>query len=314
MTQHSHSSPTAYAEARIGVMYGIACYAWWGLAPLYFKAIRQVPAPEVLAHRIIWSLVLLYLLVRWRGKTALVFTALADRRTLLTLVGTTLLIAVNWLTFIWAIAHDQLLQASLGYYMNPLINVLLGFVFLRERLRGTQWFCVLLAGIGVTYLTLSSGQAPVLALILGWTFAFYGLLRKTVRADALTGLLIETALLAPLSVGYLIWLFANGDNVFAAQSRTTDLLLLAAGIVTATPLLWFSNAARRLRLSTIGFLQYIAPSLQFLLAVVLFAEPFTRKHQFSFACIWVALALFSLDAWRRGGMARRNAVQPINGS
>lgn len=299
MKQHSHALPAAHAEARIGVMYGIACYGWWGLSPLYFKAIRQVPAPEVLAHRIIWSLVLLYLLVRWRGKTALVLAALTDRRTLLTLIGTTLLIAVNWLTFIWAIAHDQLLQASLGYYMNPLINVLLGFVFLRERLRATQWFCVLLAGIGVTYLTLSSGEAPVLALILGWTFAFYGLLRKTVRADALTGLLIETAMLAPLSAAYLVWLFVNGDNVFAAQSRTTDLLLCAAGVITATPLLWFSNAARRLRLSTIGFLQYIAPSLQFLLAVVLFAEPFTRRHQFSFACIWVALAVFTLDAWRR---------------
>lgn len=299
MKSNSHASPAAHAEARIGVIYGIACYGWWGLAPLYFKAIREVPAPEVLAHRILWSLVLLYLLVRWRGKTAQVFTALADRRTLVTLVGTTLLIAVNWLTFIWAIAHDQLLQASLGYYMNPLINVLLGFVFLRDRLRATQWFCVLLAGVGVTYLTLSSGKTPVLALILGWTFAFYGLLRKTVRADALTGLLIETALLAPLSAGYLLWLFAHGDNAFAAQSRTTDLLLLAAGVVTATPLLWFSNAARRLRLSTIGFLQYIAPSLQFLLAVVFFGEPFTAKHQFSFACIWVALAVFTVNAWRR---------------
>lgn len=299
MKPNFQASLVANTEARIGVMYGIACYAWWGLAPLYFKAIRQVPAPEVLAHRIIWSLVLLYLLVRWRGKMSLVKTALADRRTMLTLIGTTLLIAVNWLTFIWAISHDQLLQASLGYYMNPLINVLLGFVFLRERLRATQWFCVLLAGAGVTYLTLSSGKTPVLALILGWTFAFYGLLRKTVRADALTGLLIETALLAPLSAGYLLWLFAHGDNVFAAQSRITDLLLLAAGIVTATPLLWFSNAARRLRLSTIGFLQYIAPSLQFLLAVLFFGEPFTAKHQFSFACIWIALAVFTVNAWRR---------------
>ena len=299
MTQLTSTRSDAHSEVRLGVMCGVACYAWWGLSPLYFKAVKHVPASEVLAHRILWSVIMLFLLVRWKQKGAAVRAALADRRTLRTLVATTVLIAVNWLTFIWAIAHDQLLQASLGYYMNPLINVLLGAVFLRERLRPAQWLCVALAGGGVMYLTVSGGKTPVLALILATTFALYGLLRKTVRADALTGLLVETALLAPLSAAYLVYLFASSQSVFGMQNRITDLLLLAAGIITATPLLWFSNAARRLRLTTLGFLQYIAPSLQFLLAVALFGEPFTRVHKLSFACIWVALALFTVDAWRR---------------
>jgi len=299
MTQQSSPRSDALREARLGIAYGVACYAWWGLAPLYFKAVKHVPATEVLAHRILWSVIMLIALVRWKEKGDLVRAAIADRRTLLTLVATTALIAVNWLTFIWAIAHDQLLQASLGYYMNPLINVLLGALFLRERLRSIQWLCVALAGAGVTYLTVSGGKMPALAIILAVTFALYGLLRKTVRADALTGLLIETALLAPLSVGYLVLLFYKGDSVFGEHSRLTDLLLLAAGIVTATPLLWFSNAARRLRLTTLGFLQYIAPSLQFLLAVVFFGEAFTVVHKLSFACIWLALGIFTVDAWRR---------------
>lgn len=283
----------------------MACYAWWGLAPIYFRAIRHVPTAEVLAHRILWSLLFLAVLVAWWGKGAEIRQALHDVRARRILVATTLLIAVNWLTFIWAVAHDEVLQASLGYYMNPLINVFLGFVFLRERLRRAQWWSVALAAAGVSYLTVSVGQAPWIALILGWTFGFYGLLRKTVRADPLTGLLVETMFLTPAAVGYLTWLLVTGTGTFAAHSRATDLLLLAAGVVTATPLLWFTHAARRLRLTTVGFLQYLAPSLHLLLAVVYFGESFTPVHRTSFACIWTALALFTLDAWRRSRAALR---------
>ncbi len=288
-------------------MYGVAAYGWWGLVALYFKAVSTVPSFEVLSHRIIWSVGLLALLMRWYGRWPAAVRALRERRTLLTLLATTGLIAINWLTFIYAVASGHTLQASLGYFINPLVNVLLGVIFLGERLRPWQIGSVTLAGAGVAYLTLAYGQFPGIALVLAFSFGFYGLLRKTVRADSLTGLTIETTLLLPLSLGYVLWLGIQGGGSFGTVSRSLDLLLILAGVITFVPLLWFAAAARRLTLSTLGFLQYIAPTGQLLLAVAVFGERFTAAHAVCFACIWTALVIYTIDAVSR---VRRNAWLP----
>lgn len=287
------------SEARIGLLYGLAAYTFWGLSVFYFKAIASVPPLEILAHRIFWSVPFLLAWLAARGRLGDLRTALRTWRTLATLLVTTLLIATNWLVFILAVSTGRVLQASLGYYINPLFNVLLGLIFLRERLRPVQWACVLLAASGVAYLTLSFGRLPLISLVLAGTFGLYGLLRKTVPADGPVGLTVETSLLLPVMIGFLAVQAGRGETVFLHASWTIDLLLLLAGLVTTLPLLWFTNAVRRLRLATIGFLQYWSPSLQLFLAVVVFDEPFTRNHLVTFSCIWAALALYSLDALRR---------------
>ena len=294
------------AATRAGLAYGLAAYGWWGLVPIYFKAVAHVPAPQVLAHRVIWSVVLLAVLMRAFGRWRAAGQALRHRRTVVTLLGTTVLIATNWFVFIWAVAHAQVLQGSLGYFVNPLVNVLLGAVFLGERLRRRQAMSVALAAVGVTYLTLSYGRFPTIALLLASTFGFYGLLRKTAAVDALVGLTLETALLTPVAIGYLIWLASRGESAFGGGSWRTDVLLALGGVVTAVPLLWFANAVRRLRLATIGFLQYIAPTMQFLLAVAIFGEPFTARHAVAFGCIWAALSMYSLDALATVRQGRRS--------
>jgi len=282
-------------EGRLGVVYGVAAYTWWGLVPIYFKAVAHIPALEVLAHRVIWSVLLLVILLRLKRRLRTAPAILRETRTFLTLLGTTALIALNWFVFIWAVAHDQVLQASLGYFINPLVNVALGFIFLRERLRGWQMVCVGLAAIGVTYLAIDVGEVPTIALVLAGSFGLYGLLRKTARVDALLGLFVETLLLLPLALGYVGYQTLQGHGRFGIGSWEESVLLAAGGIITATPLLWFTNAARRLRLATLGFLQYIAPTGQFLLAVALYGEAFTRGHRISFGCIWTALLLYSID-------------------
>ncbi|MBI5366934.1 MAG: EamA family transporter RarD [Planctomycetes bacterium] len=287
------------------MLYGIAAYLWWGLVAVYFKAVADVPAPEILAHRMLWSLVLVGGLIGARGRWADVRAAVAAPRTFLTLAATTLLIATNWFLFIWTVTTGQMLQASLGYFINPLVNVLLGALFLHERLRPRQWASVALAAGAVLYLTISLRTLPTVALVLAVTFAFYGMLRKTVRADALVGLTVETGLLAPFALAYLIYLKCSGELAFAGPSWRINLLLPAAGIVTAVPLLLFAHAVRRLRLSTVGFLQYISPSLQFLLAVVAFGESFTATQRVAVGLIWTALALYTMDGLAAGRGAAR---------
>jgi chloramphenicol-sensitive protein RarD len=283
---------------RAGVVYGLAAYLWWGFIPLYFKAVASVPPLEVLAHRVLWSLVFLVTFLLIRGRGSKLAALLRDRRSVALLSVTTILIAVNWLVFIWAVFNHHLLQASLGYFINPLVNVLLGFVFLRERLRRWQVVAVVLALSGVVFLAVGSGVVPWVALVLAVTFGTYGLLRKIARPDGLMGLTIETLLLAPAALGWLWWSAGQGVLVFGQHGWTVSLVLLAAGPVTALPLVWFAEGARRLRYATIGFLQYVAPSLQFLLAVVFFGEAFTTVHAVSFGLIWTALAVYSVDTAR----------------
>lgn len=289
----------AGSEARAGLLYGAAAYIFWGLSIFYFKAISGVPPLEILAHRILWSVPLLLAWLAARGRLGELRAILRTRRTLGMLLITTVLIAVNWLVFIFAVSTGRVVQASLGYYINPLLNVVLGMVFLGERLRRVQWISVLLAATGVTYLAASLGSLPVISLILATTFGLYGLLRKTVPADGPVALTVETGLLLPVMIGFLAVQAWRGEMAFLHGRWTVDLLLLLAGLITTMPLLWFTNAVRRLRLATIGFLQYLSPSLQLFLAVVVYREPFTRMHLVTFGFIWAALGLYSLDALRR---------------
>lgn len=289
--------PNGPDERARGLGYALATYLAWGLLPLYFKALRAVPAVEVLAHRVVWSLALLAALLAARGGPG-AFRAAFRRDRLPILAGTTALIATNWLVYIWAVQNGRVVEASLGYFVNPLVNVLLGALFLGETLSRGQRIAVALAAIGVGVLILRAGTFPWLSLVLAVTFGLYGLLRKRAGLDAVGGLLAETALLAPLALAYLGARAASGAGAFGGAASTT-LLLAAAGPVTALPLVGFTLAVHRLRLSTVGLVQYVAPTCQFLLGVLLYEEPFGGAHAAAFACIWSSLALYSWDAIAR---------------
>lgn len=298
----SAAAPAAAADAeaarlRAGLISAMGGYAIWGFAPIYFKAVSHLPLLEVLAHRIVWSLVFVALLLTLQARWAELVRVLGSRRNLATFAATTALIATNWGVFVWAINQGRVLDISLGYYINPLVSVLLGFALLGERLTARQWLAVALATAGVANLTVAHGALPWIGLWLAVSFAIYGLLRKTARAESVTGLAIETGLLLPLAAGYLLWLGDGG--VFLTRDLVTDLLLLAAGPVTALPLLFFAHGARRLKLATIGLLQYSAPTIHFLMAVLWWNEPLTAAHLVTFPLIWVALALYSWESWRR---------------
>ena len=285
-------------QSRLGVVYGVAAFGAWGLLPLYFKAIETVPPLEVLAHRIVWSFVLLAIVAAVRGPLGRLLDPLRDARTRLTFSITTCLISFNWGLYIWSIANDRLLEASLGYFINPLVNVALGFVFLRERLRPLQATAVGLAVIAIAYLTLDVGRLPVISVALAMSFGVYGLLRKQTPVSGVRGLTVETLLVAPVAAGWLLWRESQGLLHFMHGGMRLDLLLLAAGVITALPLIWFAESARRLRLATVGVMQYLAPTGQFLLAVLAFGEPFTRTHAITFGLIWAALILYTLDTMR----------------
>ena len=300
-------------EARLGVVYGLACYLSWGFVPIYFKQIVIVPPLEILAHRIIWSVVFLSLVLTLRRAWPAIVAAVRSPRTMWALVASTALIACNWYTFIWAVSHNLVLQASLGYYINPLVSVLLGFIFLRERLRPMQWTAVALAACAVIYFTIQTGATPRIALFLAVSFALYGLLRKVAPVGALPGLAIETAFLLPIAVGFLLHWGNSGRLIFATHSRAIDLLLIAGGVVTAVPLWWFANAARRLRLSTMGIMQYIAPTLQLVLGAAVYGEPTQAAHWITFGGIWLALAYYTADALRQRARIQRS-VRAASGS
>lgn len=286
------------SAAATGLLYGLLAYLVWGFFPVYFKALEGVPALQVVCHRIVWSLAFLLLLIVAKGRWREVGETLRDRKAMLILATTALLIATNWLVFIVAVGHAQVLQSSLGYFITPFVSVLLGFTFLKERLKSMQLVSLLLAAVGVLLLTVQYGRVPWVALTLAVTFGSYGLLRKVVSVDSLTGLTVETILLSPLALGYLLWVNGQGSGAYLHGRLATDLLLMAVGVVTAVPLLLFASAARRLRLATIGFLQYLTPTLHFLLAVVVYGEPFTARHLVSFLFIWAGLACYSWNAYR----------------
>ena len=285
-------------DARDGLFYGLAAFVAWGFIPLYFHALHGVPAEEVLAHRVVWSAVFLGGFLAWRGRLGDVVALLRTPRTLRALALSTGLIVVNWYLFIWAVENARLVDASLGYYINPLANVLLGALVLHERLSRAQKAAVALALAGVLFQVASLGTVPVLGLVLAASFALYGLVRKTVAVDAPVGLAGETLLALPFAAGYLAWRALDGSLAFGQGPTTQTLLLVAAGPVTALPLLWFVHAARRLRYATVGLLQYVAPTLQFTLAVAVFGEAFQPSRLVTFGLVWSGLALYSWDSLR----------------
>ena len=290
-----------------GVLFALTAFGLWGANPVYFKAVDHIPEVEVLAHRVVWTVALLAALVTVTGGWATIGRALRDRRTLVLLGLSTALISVNWFIYIWAVVAERVLETSLGYFINPLISVLLGVLVLGERLSPLQGVAVALAALGVVNLSLDAAGLPWVALSLAVTFGFYGLIRKTVSIGSAEGLLVETGLMLPLAAEYL--LVVGGTTGFFGNSSPADVLLLfAAGLVSATPLLCFTSAARRLRLSTIGMFQYLAPSCQFLLAIFAFGEPFTQAHLVTFLCIWTALGIFTLDTLRRSRRERPAAA------
>jgi chloramphenicol-sensitive protein RarD len=271
--------------------------------PVYIRSVRAAPVLEVLCHRVVWALAFL-LVLSWRQRRLRdLLPALRSRRTLAVLSASTVCIALNWLVYIWAVVNGRLLEGSLGYYINPLVNVLLGVAILRERLDRPVRVAVGIATAGVLWLAVHVGQFPWIPLTLATSFGLYGLLRKIAAVGPLAGLTIETALLFPLTGGYLVWAVASGRSPFLAGNPSLDACLLLGGPVTAVPLLLFAAAARRLPLSTLGYLQYLSPTLQVLLAVLAYGEAFDRAHAVAFALIWTAVVLFAAHRARTGAPA-----------
>ena len=280
-----------------GLFYAVACYATWGIFPLYWKLLAHVPSQQILAHRIIWSAVfLVVMLLVLRNRNFLIY--LKRPRTLGLLSITGALIGGNWFVYIYAVNHDHIVEASLGYYINPLVNVLLGVLFLKERLGKMQVIAVAFALAGVSWLAFHIGRVPWISLYLAVSFALYGLFRKKANLESLPGLLIETLLLSPVALYYLWFINQQGSGVFLHSSVLTNVLLILGGPITAIPLFWFGKAATRIPLSTIGFIQYLSPTLQLLIGLLVFHEPFSPVYLASFALVWTGLVIYSVSLLR----------------
>lgn len=289
-----------------GIVYATLAFLLWGLFPLYFHTLRAVPPPEILAHRVVWSLLFLATVLTLRGQWKWLPALRRQPRVIASFVASSALLTTNWLTYIWAVNNGHVIDGSLGYYINPLANVLLGFLLLKERPRTGQWLAIALAAAGVLWLAVQAGQVPWIALIIATSFAGYGLLRKTAALAALEGLSFETMLMFPLALAWLGWLAWHGQSGFVADtSGNTRWLLLAAGPITAIPLLLFTAGARRIPLSVLGMLQYISPTMQILLGLLYFGESFDSARLAGFAFIWGALILYAAEGvW----MARRTNI------
>ncbi|MDZ7725079.1 MAG: EamA family transporter RarD [candidate division KSB1 bacterium] len=290
-----------------GTVYGIAAYTLWGLFPMYWKLLDQVSPIEILGHRIVWSFVLLLILLRLLKYTIIPPQFKQNPKTLRVSFLASVLLAGNWLTFIFAVTSGYIVEASLGYFINPLFSIILGMLFLHERPRSGQWFAIALAIAGVLYLTFMYGSFPWIALTLTFTFGVYGLLRKTMALNSLQGLFVETGLLSLPAVLLLLFLESKSILQFGQASLSTHLLLITAGVVTATPLLLFAGSARRVPLTHLGFLQYLAPTLQFLLGIFLYHEPFSQERLTGFSLIWLAILVYMLEGARSRQRRKQSA-------
>jgi chloramphenicol-sensitive protein RarD len=286
-----------------GLAYALLSFSLWGIFPLYWKMLSNVPPQQILAHRVIWSLIFLFIILAWR-RDRLFLQYLSSPKIVGTLILSGTFIGINWFTYIYAVNNDHIVDASLGYYINPMVNILLGVVFLKERLSRLQIIAVVFAFAGVGYLTIHYGELPVLSLVLAFSFGLYGLIRKKANLQSMPGLMVETLLLAPVALWYLWHVNTLGTGAFGHYSWKSDLLLLLAGPVTALPLFWFGIAATRIPLSTIGFMQYLAPSIQLLIGIFVFNEAFNSDYLVSFGLVWVGLGIYTYSIII--GMKRRN--------
>lgn len=284
---------------RSGILSAALAFLCWGLFPIYFHAIGEVPPVQILAHRVLWSLAFLLVVLAFRRQWKWL-AQVRQPRVFWSFVASAFLLSANWLTYIWAVNNGHVIEASLGYFINPLVNIMFGFLILKERMRPAQWGAIAIAALGVAWLTWQAGSVPWIALFLAASFGGYGLLRKTAALGALEGLSFETMVLFPFAAAYVAWLTVNGGNAFInVDSDTTRVLLVAAGPITAIPLLLFATGARKIPLSILGLLQYLSPTIQFLLGVWLFQEHFSSDRLVGFAMIWAALALFAGEGlWR----------------
>lgn len=280
------------------MLYGAGAYFLWGLFPLYWPLLEPAGPGEVLAHRVLWSLVVVAALLVAARRLTEVRAVLRDRARMLRLSAASVLIGLNWFTYIYGVTHDHVVETSLGYFINPIVTVLLGVVVLKERLRPTQWVAIGAATVAVLVLSVQNGSPPWIALVLAFSFGGYGLLKKTAAVGAVEGLAVETAVMAPVAAAYLLVLTTRGDLVFGTEGVGHALLLVGAGVVTAIPLLLFGAAASRVPLTTLGLLQYLAPTLQFLIGVALYDEPLPLLRLVGFALVWAGLAIFTADLVR----------------
>ncbi|MCR8995558.1 EamA family transporter RarD [Brevibacillus laterosporus] len=282
-------------EQRAGILYAIVAYAMWGFLPIYWKSVSFIPPGEILAHRILWSLIFSIVLVGLSKKWSRVLEFMKKPKSLLLFLLASVLISANWMIYIWAVNAGHIVETSLGYYINPLLNVALGMLFFRERLDFWQLISLLFAAVGVCWMAINFGQLPWISLSLALSFGIYGVVKKLIQTDSITSLTLETVPVALISFVYICWLQSQGVGSFGAADWGTDLLLIGSGVATAMPLLAFASAAQRISLSTLGFIQYLAPTIQLAIAVFLYKESFTDSHLLSFVCIWVALILYTLS-------------------
>ncbi len=291
----------------VGLLAALSAFGLWGLAPMYFKLLGAVGSDEIIAHRVLWSVVFLALVLILRDRRQVLFKLRVSPRVLITLAFSSALILANWLIFVHAVNTDRVLSTSLGYFINPLVNVLLGLIIFREKLTGLQILAVLIAALGTLYMALGIGVVPWMALGLAFSFALYSVVRKLTDVGPMVGLFWETLLAVPLAAVWLAMLAGDERLAFSLEQPGEAALLAGTGLVTVIPLLLFATAVRRLPLSTMGLLQYLAPSMTFLLAVFVYAEPFTFDHAVTFGCIWLALILYSASSLHR----RRRARLPL---
>jgi chloramphenicol-sensitive protein RarD len=294
---------TAERELKIGLACAISAFLFWGLVPIFFKQLVSVSPLEIVSHRILWSAIIL--LIALTLSKRLGFLQRLNRKTLIALFFSSILMTLNWLIFIWAVGENKILSTSLGYFINPLVSVVLGLFFLKERLRTWQWVAVGLAVVGVLNQLAWVGSLPWVALVLAFSFAFYGLIRKRLAIHPVEGLFIEACYMLPLSMGYFYWLETHNQLMFSNLSTQIDLLLMAAGLVTVIPLLLFAAGAQRLNLNVVGMAQYITPTMSFIIAIKLYNEPFSSVQLITFAFIWLGLIIFSVEGFVKGKLKKR---------
>ncbi|MFT8321671.1 MAG: EamA family transporter RarD [Bacillus sp. (in: firmicutes)] len=301
-------------DVKLGAVFAAIAYLIWGLFPIYWKYLQKVGADEILANRIVWSFVFMLILImvtkKWRKVIATLKSFKENKKQAFLLFIASILVSGNWFIYIWAVNADKVIETSLGYYINPLVSVLLGMIVLKEKLTKIQYLSFVLAAIGVLILTISHGSFPWIALSLAFTFGLYGLIKKMLILDSEIGLTIETMFITPFALVYIVLLFVNGNNAFLAISINKDVLLMLSGVLTAVPLLFFAKGAQRIPLSMLGFIQYVTPTLTLILGVFLFHEAFTSTHLIAFIFIWTALAIYSLSKTKLVHLFSKSKKQP----